>query len=210
MPRPPARPTNGSDGAEDIYVALERDLGLTREQAAAHGAQQERAITLDARLQRSLGDAYAGAWFDLSSGLLVVNVTDEGALEKAKAAGADARLVKHSLGELGGIKDELDKAAGATSSDVERRQGDEPRDLGLSAWTVDPVTNSVLVSVTAEQAGAAKELAAAYGDAVTVEEIAGGARDRRGLHGRRRRDQRRFVLGRVQPAQPLDWCRATC
>ena len=100
------------DGAEDIYAALERDLGLTREQAEDHGAQQERAIKLDTRLQRSLGDAYAGAWYDLHSGRLVVNVTDEGALEKAQALGADVQLVKHSLRDLSAIKDELDKAAG--------------------------------------------------------------------------------------------------
>lgn len=157
------------DGADDIYVALERDLGLTREQAEAHGVQQERAIKLDTRLQRTLGDAYAGAWYDLPSGQLIVNVSDEGALETAKAAGADARLVKHSLRELSAIKDELDAAAGATTG-AERRQAETSRDIGLSAWTVDPVTNSVLVTVTADQAGAAKEMLAGYGDAVTVEE----------------------------------------
>ena len=88
----------------------------------------------------------------------------------AKAAGADARLVKHSLGELSAIKEELDAATGAPTGGAERRQADAPRDIGLSAWTVDPVTNSVLVTVTAEQAEAAKELLADFGDAVTFEE----------------------------------------
>ena len=72
------------------------------------------------------------------SGQLIVNVSDERALEKATAAGADARLVKHSLRELTAIKAELDAAAGAPTDGAERRSADAVRDLGLSAWTVDP------------------------------------------------------------------------
>ena len=157
------------DGADEVTKAVERDLGLTREQAEQHGKQQERAIKLDARLQRSLGEAYAGAWYDISTGLLVVNVTDEKALEQATAAGADARLVAHGLRELNEIKARLDAAAGAPR-DGSRKDPGKPTDIGLSAWTVDPVTNSVLLTATAEQMDTAKQLQEQLGDAVQVQE----------------------------------------
>jgi streptogrisin C len=158
------------DGSDEVLAAVERDLGLTREEAEKHGVLQERAISLDARLQRALGDAYAGAFYEIETGQLVVNVSDEAALEMANAAGADARLVRHSLGELSEIKQKLDAAAGAPADGTERRQAAAPRDIGLSAWTIDPVTNSVLVTVTAEQTDAAREMLAEFGDAVTIEE----------------------------------------
>ena len=159
------------DGNDEISTALERDLGLSREQVEKQGAQQEQAIKLDARLQRALGDAYAGAWYDLDSGRLVVNVTDGAALDTAKAAGADARLVDHSLRELNTVKGGLDAAAGAPKGGAERSTGDKPGDIGLSAWTVDPISNSVLVTVTAEQAEGAKQMLAEYGDVITFQEV---------------------------------------
>ena len=158
------------DGSDEIAKALERDLGLTRDQVEEQGPLQERAIRLDARLQRALGDAYAGAWYDLDSGRLVVNVTDEGALEKAQGSGADARLVAHSLRELTAVKDALDAAAGAPTGGAERAASDKPIDIGLSAWSIDPITNTVLVTVTAEQADAAKQTVAEYGELVTIAE----------------------------------------
>jgi len=158
------------DGADDIYAALERDLGLTREQAEKNGELQERAVALDARLQGTLGDAYAGAYYDLPSGRLVVNVSDESALKEAAAVGADARLVKHSLGELNEVKGRLDAMAGAPRVDSGRREAGKPQDIGLSSWSIDPVTNSVHVLVTPEQAEKAKEQLADFGDAVTTEE----------------------------------------
>jgi streptogrisin C len=157
------------DGDDEVLAAMERDLGLTRDEAERQQVLQEQASELDARLQRELGDAYAGAWYDLKGGQLVVNVTDEAALEMAKAAGADARLARHGLKELSEIKQQLDAAAGPADG-TDRRETDKPRDIGLSAWTIDPVSNSVLVTVTAEQADSAKELQAKYGDAVTIEE----------------------------------------
>jgi streptogrisin C len=158
------------DSSDDIYAALERDLGLTREQAEKNGVLQERAIALDARLQDTLGDAYAGAYYDLPRGRLVVNVTDESALKQTISAGADARLVKHSLGELTEVKTKLDASAGVPDGGAERRTDAKPQDIGLSSWSIDPVTNSVHVLVTPEQAELAKEKLADLGDAVTVEE----------------------------------------
>lgn len=159
------------DGVEDIYKALERDLGLSRKQAEELGVMQERAVKLDVELQRSLGQAYAGAWFDISTGKLVVNVTDKAAAERARAAGADARLAKHDLRTLNAIRAELDAMANVKPSTGGRREATRARDIGMSAWTVDPVTNTVEVLVTPEQAAKAKEILARYGDAVTMTEL---------------------------------------
>jgi streptogrisin C len=156
------------DGSDEVLAAVERDLGLTREQAEQQGARQEQAIKLDTKLQRLLGEAYAGAWYDLPSGRLVVNVTDERAFEVAKEAGADPRLAAHSLRELTAVVDKLDAATGVVPGRDGKRAMAETRDIGVSAWSIDPVTNSVLVTATEDEAEAAKDLQAEFGDAVTV------------------------------------------
>ena len=169
--RPAGAADERQDGSDEILAALERDLGLTREQAEEQGALQERAIKLDARLQRALGDAYAGAWYDLESGQLVVNVTDEAALEKAQG-GRRRRPARQAQP----ARAERDQGSSWTPPQGRRRAAPSGRpatsrrDIGLSAWSIDPITNSVLVTVTAEQADAAKQLLAEYGDAVTIEE----------------------------------------
>ena len=90
--------------AGDMTAAISRDLGLSPDQVKRLGEQQERAIALDEQLQKELGDGFAGSHFDLKSGQLIVNVTDRGLLEQVKGAGAEPRLVAHSLKELGEIK----------------------------------------------------------------------------------------------------------
>src|SRR3954469_9454547 len=68
------------DGSADVAAAMERDLGLTPEQAKAQGDQQDRALKIDAELKDSLGDGYAGSQYDLKSGNLIVMVSDRGLL----------------------------------------------------------------------------------------------------------------------------------
>src|SRR6187401_3226988 len=74
------------DGSADVQAAMERDLGLTPDEAKRQDEYQERALQVDAELQKSLGDAYAGSQYDLKSGNLIVMVSDRSLLEKAKAA----------------------------------------------------------------------------------------------------------------------------
>jgi streptogrisin C len=171
---------NGGDkghvaaGDAEILAALQRDLGLSLEQAKKHGERQAKAIELDRALQASLGEAFAGSYFDADSGNLVVNVSDAAELEKAKAAGADARLVKHSKAELEAIRNELDVAAGkAKASSAADRKANGKRQAsvaGLTAWYVDPKSNTVHVTVARGEAKAAARALAKYGDAVSIEE----------------------------------------
>jgi streptogrisin C len=160
--------------SRDISSALRRDLRLSAKQVRKQRARQAKAIKLDRQLQDSLGEAFAGSVYDKRTGKLVVMVSDANQLDKAKAAGADARLVKHSKAQLDAIKDELDAAAGhaigsgATDrGDLEKRKA---RVAGLTSWHVDTETNTVRVTVKKGQARAAAATLAKYGDAVTIEE----------------------------------------
>src|SRR4051812_30900142 len=100
----PALAQERADGSGDVAKALERDLGLSPDEVKAQGPLQEQAIKTDDELQSSLGDGYAGSFYDARAGRLVVMVSDESLLEKVKAAGAEPRLVKHPLRELDAIK----------------------------------------------------------------------------------------------------------
>src|SRR3954469_10607147 len=151
------------DGSPDVAAAMERDLGLTPDQAKAQGELQDRALKLDRVLQDSLGDAYAGSQYDLKAGRLIVMVSDRGLLEKAKAAGADPRLVTHSLKELDAIQSQLDGGA------VPGRAPAKSQPAQFTSWFVEPLSNSVHITATRKEAAAAKELQAKYGDAVSIE-----------------------------------------
>jgi streptogrisin C len=151
------------DGSREIEAALQRDLGLTPEQIKEQGALQEKALRLDSYLQSSLGAAYAGSHYDLKSGKLIVMVSDKGLLEKARAAGADARFAKHSLRTLEAIQATLD--GGETRGREDRKLQPAP----FTAWSIDTLSNSVKITATSKQAAAAKELQAKYGDAISIE-----------------------------------------
>src|SRR6478736_4229735 len=144
----------------DMTAAISRDLGLSIDQVKRLGPQQERAIALVQQLQKQLGDGFAGSHFDIKSGQLIVNVTDKGLLEQVKGAGATPQLVSHSLKELGEIKATLsgDPHAGE-QREIVKGQG------AFAGLALDPVSNSVQITATKEQAGAAREAAAKYGDA---------------------------------------------
>jgi streptogrisin C len=164
----PALAQERADGSGEVSVALQRDLGLTPEQVKEQGPLQERALKLDRELQDSLGEAYAGSQYDLRSGRLIVMVSDKSLLEKASAAGADARLVERSMRELDAIQADLDAAAGGPEP-REGREAGKPQSTPFTSWHIDPLSNSVQVTVSKRQAAAAKEALAKYGDAVTIE-----------------------------------------
>ncbi|KUH37272.1 MULTISPECIES: S1 family peptidase [Streptomyces] len=96
------------------------------------------ASTLGSRLGET--DA-AGAYYDADSRTLVVNVVDEAAAEAVREAGGEARMVEHSLAELKGARKALkDRAT-----------------IPGTSWTVDPVTNKVVVTADRTVKGASWE-----------------------------------------------------
>ncbi|RKN43737.1 S1 family peptidase [Streptomyces hoynatensis] len=71
-----------------------------------------------------------GTYYDGDSRTLVVGVTEESALAAVEEAGAQARLVDHSLAELDRVRTEIAEVA-----------------VPGTAWAVDPVANRVRVTV---------------------------------------------------------------
>lgn len=87
------------------------------------------ATQLAGSLESELKAEAAGSYYDAETEKLVVNVTSESAAETARAAGAEAKVVEHSLVELNSAKAALDKA-----------------EIVGTARAVDPVSNQVVVT----------------------------------------------------------------
>ncbi|MWA08937.1 trypsin-like serine protease [Streptomyces sp. BA2] len=104
----------------------------TAEGAAAKRLSAASATKLVEPLASQLGDAYAGAYYDEAKQQLVVNVVgDDNAVNvQVKRAGAVARSVDNSAGELGSATKTL--ASRAT--------------MAGTAWATDPKTNQIVVT----------------------------------------------------------------
>ncbi|MFJ9665987.1 S1 family peptidase [Streptomyces sp. NPDC101219] len=85
---------------------------------------------LASTLAEDLGADAAGTYYDAKSKSLVVNVLDEAAAETVESAGAEARVVAHSLAELKGARTTLAKDASIPGT----------------AWVTDPTANKVVVT----------------------------------------------------------------
>ncbi|MFI7317114.1 S1 family peptidase [Streptomyces venezuelae] len=97
------------------------------------------AAELADRLTGALGARSAGTRYDAGRRTLVVNVLDEAAADKVRAAGATARVVDNSLTELAAAQRTLDS---------------EPAIPGTS-WAMDPATNKIAVEADRTVADAA-------------------------------------------------------
>lgn len=119
-------------------------------------AAGELATTLEAELS---ADA-AGSYYDAESKKLVVNVTTDAAAKKVRQAGAEAKVVEHSMAELKSAKSALDKA-----------------DIVGTARAVDPTTNKVVVTadktVSKAKLAELKKLAQAQDGKVELKRSAG-------------------------------------
>ncbi|HEX6501519.1 MAG TPA: S1 family peptidase [Micromonosporaceae bacterium] len=108
----------------------------------------------------SLGDRAAGVFQD-SSGNFVVAVTDTAAARTVHAAGALAKVVKYSTAQLSQVTDALNASA----------------KIPGTAWSIDPASNQVVVSVDSSVTSAAFDKLSAvtskFGDEVRVQRVAG-------------------------------------
>jgi streptogrisin C len=140
----------------DQLAAMQRDLGLTAEQARTRLASDDRASRLDHSLRKQLGQQFGGAYID--GGQLVVTITDGTRSGEVRTAGAQPRLVARSESTLEAIKSRLDDNLVAA-----------PRTV--SGWYVDVANNTVVVNSQPHALAAARAFAAASGapaDAVRV------------------------------------------
>ncbi|KGM13679.1 S1 family peptidase [Cellulomonas bogoriensis] len=117
----------------DLLEAMERDLGLDAEEAAATLAFQHDAAETGEALAEELDEDFAGTWVE--DDVLYVATTDEDAVEEVEGEGATAVTVEHSLADLEAWKTVLDAAL----------EGHDD----VPTWYVDVPTNSVVVAVKA-------------------------------------------------------------
>ncbi|GAA4022138.1 hypothetical protein GCM10022247_52930 [Allokutzneria multivorans] len=117
----------------EMLSAMQRDLGLTAEQAEARAANEMRAAETDAELRGVLGDSYAGSHFAAGDPTLIVSVTDASKIGAVRAAGAQARVVARSAKRLDAVKSTLDSA-------------DQHARGVVSGWYVDTANNRVVVT----------------------------------------------------------------
>ncbi|HKT06138.1 MAG TPA: S1 family peptidase [Rugosimonospora sp.] len=136
-------------------AALVAGMVLVTTQAQAATAESISALTTQ------LAGRSPGSYLDAATGRMVVTITDASSAAQVRAAGAVPRLVKHSAAQLDQATATLDRGAR----------------IAGTAWSVDPVTNQVLVSVDSTVTGArlarVRAIAARLGDAVRVEQVAG-------------------------------------
>ncbi|GAA2454679.1 alpha-lytic protease prodomain-containing protein [Streptomyces macrosporus] len=133
-----------------LLKAMQRDLGLTTDQAKDRLINESRAGATAGALRLSLGDDFAGAWVKgASATTLTVATTDASDTAAITAQGARAEVVDHSLAELDAAKTALDRAAKKHAT------------VAAPVWYVDVKTNSV--TVHASKPSAAESLTAAAG-----------------------------------------------
>jgi streptogrisin C len=136
-----AAPAGGSSTSSAIQEALQRDLGLSPQQAEVRFQQERVAFSKEKTLRITLGDTFAGSRFDAASGKLVVGVTDASRVSEVTSAGAVAEVVEHSAADLS-----------ATQSKLERGSTSAPK--SVTSWYTDVATNSVVVEVYGSDAAA--------------------------------------------------------
>ncbi|SHE77224.1 S1 family peptidase [Streptoalloteichus hindustanus] len=153
-----AAPDAGDTASPEMFAAMQRDLGLSADQAKDLLAKENAATDTEESLRGSLGAAFGGAHYDAARGKLVVGVTDLLAVERVRSAGAEPTLVSRSEARLNEVKAALDA-----------RGDNAPQ--SVTSWYVDPTSNSVVVTVSPGAVEQAKGFVAGVdADAVRVVE----------------------------------------
>jgi streptogrisin C len=149
--------------ASALLSPLRRDAKLTPEQARARSRDEANAGRTAAALRNSLGNAYAGAWYDGSSRQLMVGTIDRRYISEVKAKGAEPKLMRNNLAGLNGAKARIDRMGSTAPSAV-------------VAWYVDQPTNTVVIEAKKDPAAESFiERAKGTGDLVRVEWTTKGA-----------------------------------
>ncbi|PTL84821.1 ricin-type beta-trefoil lectin domain protein [Vitiosangium sp. GDMCC 1.1324] len=138
------------DASPELLSAMQRDFGLTAEQARRRMTSEAVAARLEKRLSEDLGATFGGAWMSEDGSKLVVGVTDAASAEYVRGLGAEPRRVTRSARQLDQVKSALDRNA--------RRAG-----RTVHAWYVDVATNSVVVLAQDKALSGARDFVAASG-----------------------------------------------
>ncbi|WP_049559681.1 S1 family peptidase [Nonomuraea sp. SBT364] len=125
-----ATPAVAEKPPSGVIDAIQRDLGITEEQAINRLANEARGNRAAPGLRKKLGDRFAGIWYEGAESALVVATVDAADTAAITRAGARARVVSRTLADLTAVKERLDKAA--------------PPDT-VHAWSLSVADNSVIV-----------------------------------------------------------------
>ncbi|WP_407637393.1 ricin-type beta-trefoil lectin domain protein [Catelliglobosispora koreensis] len=125
-----------ASSTDDMFAAMRRDLNLTQAQVRVLLAHEAAAAVNSQRVQSSLGERFAGAWFD---GRLRAGVTSDADAQRARQLGAEPVRVRWTLRQLETGKSALDQ----------RQAGAQ-----VHSWYTDVTANRVVVTAaSAEAAG---------------------------------------------------------
>ncbi|MBW4718202.1 S1 family peptidase [Saccharothrix obliqua] len=161
----PVASATGVDGyapevAEVAISELTSSEGVSPAEAAEILRTQDVSVRTLGRISDTLGARVAGGYLD-AKGKPVVNVLDTAAAEQVRAAGAEAKLVRHSTAALASAQDALESVPAVTHTSI-----------GL-----DPKTNQVVLSVSDAATGGdlagLLRTADRLGDRVRVERVRG-------------------------------------
>ena len=127
--------------------------------AAGRVATQAGKVALAQALQQRLGSRTAGSYL-AADGTVMVTVTDAATAEQVRSAGATPKLVARGGSQLAAVVAGLGRH----------------RDAVGTAWSTDPASDQVVVTVTPQAGGpqltALLATAQGYGDAVRVDRVA--------------------------------------
>lgn len=145
-----------AEPSDELLAAVQRDLGLSPQQAAERFRQESRAAVMQHVAKGLAGDTFAGAWFDAASGKLVVGVTDAVKSAALRGLGAEPKVVAHTAKDLNAVKAGLD--------------GKGPAPAAVTGWFVDEAANVVTVTVQRGRSDVAKSFVDGSGPLVRLVE----------------------------------------
>ncbi|MFF7277049.1 alpha-lytic protease prodomain-containing protein [Streptomyces griseorubiginosus] len=137
----PATAEEKAPASAGLLTAMQRDFGLSRQQAEARLAAEKQATALEPVARKAAGESYGGSWFEADRGTLTVAVTpgtSAGTLRDIRATGAAVRTVAHSARELAATQARIDKL---------------PAPDAVSSWHVDQKASTVVVNVVRGRQG---------------------------------------------------------
>ena len=127
--------TTAAPASAGLLSAMQRDLHLSKAEAEARLAAEQRATTAEPKARRAAGTSFGGSWFDTARDTLTVGVTPDASAatrQAVRATGATVRTVAHSARQLDATRARLDRL---------------PAPAGVSSWHVDPKASTVVVNV---------------------------------------------------------------
>lgn len=137
----PATAEEKAPASAGLLTAMQRDLGLSRQEAVTRLAAEKKATAVEPVARKAAGASYGGSWFDADRGTLTVAVTpgtSAGTLQKIRATGAAVRTVAHSARSLAATQARIDEL---------------PAPDAVSSWHVDAQAGAVVVNVVRGRQG---------------------------------------------------------